>query len=106
MQRHPLAKLRGRCRSLSLWGVAFCSTYALLIALCFAVAVLGNSDVKGRALFYQLPFALQSAVVFYAGLSEAFAWLPWLVQDVLLGLPMFIGLYLFGSEFDRRSRAE
>ena len=105
-QRDPLARRRGSRSPLSLWGTIFCSTYALLIALCFATATFGHYDSKSRALFHQLPFVLQAAVVQGLRLAEPLAWLPWPVADVLLALPMFVALYVLGSIVDRAPAAE
>ena len=81
-------------------GISLCLVYALIIFASFAFAYSADGDFKGQYVLLQLPIALQMAGIHALGLSSNFQNFSWIGADVVLGLPTFMLLYLFGWAID------
>lgn len=80
-------------------GFLLCTTYAAIIAICFALAFSAD-DFKGQYVFLQLPIALQMAALETIGLTPLLRDVSWTGTYLLLALPSFMFLYLLGWLID------
>ena len=84
-------------------GKTLCLIYALVIAVCIALAYSAGGDFKGQYVFLQLPIVIQMAGIDAIGLSPKLQNLSWVGAYALLGLPTILFLYLVGWVIDGRS---
>jgi len=84
-------------------GKTLCLIYALIIAVCIALAYSAGGDFKGRYVFLQLPIVIQMAGIDVIGLSPKLQNLSWVGAYGVLGLPTFLFLYFVGWTIDGRS---
>jgi hypothetical protein len=84
-------------------GKILCLIYALIIAICIALAYSAGSDFKGEYVFLQLPISIQMAGGYAIGLAQKLPNISWIGAYALYGLPTFLFLYLIGWAIDGRS---
>jgi hypothetical protein len=84
-------------------GKILCLIYALIIAVCFALAYYPGGDLKGQFVFLQLPIATQMAGIAAIGLSKKLENLSWVGAYAIFGVPTFLFLYFIGWAIDGRS---
>jgi heme A synthase len=84
-------------------GKILCLIYALIIAICMALAYSAGSDYKGQFVFLQLPISIQMAGGYAIGLAQKLPNISWVVAYALYALPTFVFLYLIGWAIDGRN---
>ena len=82
-------------------GLLFCVPYAVFIAACVGVVILGDGDHVSRSFLLQMPIAGQLALTEWLGLGRALEFIAWPDAYGLFMTPAFILLYAGGALLER-----